>query len=198
MIAPPRLRDPILLFLVAALFATVALKVTFLPDWLRTFFMACAFIFGVWGTLTALNLLTYWTGLRIKEINKARYEGTTALAYAIKGLTMQQTELVARHDVLAISGILGDDDIIWEIRAPGGDIPWDFMADFLEKSVETQPYLWPVRKHEHLGWPNSEHLCAITTDLIKSKGWAEKSSGPYAAKLTTSLEIVASKFRVEV
>ena len=193
---PPRLRDPILLFLVAALFATVALKATFLPDWVRTFMMFCAAIFGAAGIATALNWVTYMTGVRLKELNKAKVEGIAFAAFALKGLTIQQTELVARHDIIAISGIVGADEIAWTIRAPGGDIPWDFMSEFLEKSKDTAPYLWPVRKHDDLGWENSEYLCTLATDLIKSQGWAEKASGPYAARLTTDLGLVAGKFGV--
>ena len=107
---------------------------------------------------------------------------------------MQQTELVSRHDIVAISGLIGSEGVEWTIRAPGGDIPWDFMSDFLDKSKETNPYLWPVRKHDEMDWQNSEHLCSLATDLIKAQGWAEKSSGPYAARLTTDLGLVAGKF----
>jgi hypothetical protein len=190
----PRLRDPILLFLIAALFVAIALKVSFLPDWMRAFLVACAVIFGVAGAATALNWLSHMTSIRIKEINKARVEGSRALAFAIQGLTMQQTELVARHDIVAISGLIGNEGIEWTIRAPGGDIPWGFMSDFLDKSKETNPYLWPVRKHDELNWQNSEHLCSLATDLIKSQGWAERASGPYAARLTTDLGLVAGIF----
>ena len=190
----PRLRDPILLFLVAALFATIALKATFLPDGLRAFLMACSFIFGVAGAVTALNLLAHMASIRIKEINRARVEGSRALAFAIQGLTMQQTELVARHDIVAISGLIGSEGVEWTIRAPGGDIPWDFMSDFLNKSQETKPYLFPIRRHDELDWRNSEQLCSLATDLIKAQGWAERASGPYAARLTTDLGLVARVF----
>jgi len=194
----PRLRDPILLFLVAALFATVALKATFLPDWVRTLFMFAAAIFGLGGVLTAVNWIAYNFGVRLREINKAKIEGMYSLACAFQGLTMRQTELVARHDVTEIAGILGQDEIVWNIRAPGGDIPWDFMADFLSKSTETQPYLWPIRKHDDMDWQNSEHLCTIATDLIIHRDWAKRAAGPYAAKLSTSLEVVAAKLGVEL
>ena len=198
MMPPPKLRDPILLFLVAALFATVALKATFLPDWLRTFLMLCAMIFGLSGVVTASNWVMYMAGLRIREINKARIEGAYSLAMALHGLTMRQTELVARHDVIEIGGILGQEDIAWTIRAPGGDLPWEFMEEFLIKSKETQPYLWPIRKHDEMDWQNSEQLCTIATNLIRSRGWAERASGPYAAKLTTDLGLVVAKFGVDL
>ena len=192
----PRGRDPILLFLLAALFAALALRVTWFPDWLRAFLMLCAVIFGAAGALTGWNWIAHNASYRISALSKARVQGSYVLAVALQGLTIKQTDLVARHDVVGISGIVGDKEVEWTIRAPGGDIPWGFMADFLEKSIETDPYLWPVRKHDELGWPDSENLCTITTDLIKSKGWAERSSGPYAARLTTALGIVAGKFRV--
>lgn len=198
MMPPPRLRDPILLFLVAALFAVAAAKGTFLPDWLRTLLMLIAAIFGIAGAATAVNWAAHNFGVRIREINKARVEGVYSYALALHGLTTRQTELVARHDVIEILGIVGTDDVLWNIRAPGGDIPLEFMVDFLVKSQETAPYLWSIRKHDEMEWQNSEELCTTATDLIKSKGWAERASGPYAARLTTDLGLVAAKFGVEV
>ncbi len=182
----------------AALFAAVALRVTWLPDWLRALLMFGAIIFGAAGVVTAWNWITYNAAYRIGELSKARVAGPYLLSVGLSGLSAKQTDLIARHDIVGISGIVGDDDITWTIHAPGGDIPWQFMADFLEKSTETDPYLWPIRKHEEMGWPDSENLCTITTNLIKHKGWAEPSSGPYTARLTTALGIVAGKFQVEV
>lgn len=197
---PPRLRDPIWLFLIAALLAAVAWKVTWLADWLRAFFMFCVLIFIFFGIMSAANLISFVSAIRIREMGRARIAAPEALALALKGLTPAQTDMVARHDVIEIAGILNNDGIIWNIKAPGGDIPWEFMGDFLRKSQETEPYLWPIRQHDELDWQDSEHLCTISTNLLihSPEGWAEKAAGPYSARLTTSLELVVAHFRVEM
>lgn len=199
MIPLPRGRDPILLFLLAALLAALALRVTWLPDWLRAFLMLCAIVFGAAGALTGWNWIAYNASYRIRELSRARVAGSYLLSTGLHGLTIKQTDLVARHDVIEIAGILGPDGVVWNIKAPGGDIPWDFMADFLRKSRETEPYLWPVRKHDEMGWQDSEHLCTLSTDLLihSPEGWAEKAAGPYSARLTTSLDLVMAYFGVE-
>ena len=116
----PRGRDPILLFLLAALFAALALRVTWFPDWLRAFLMLCAVIFGAAGALTGWNWIAHNASYRISALSKARVQGSYVLAVALQGLTIKQTDLVARHDVVGISGIVGDKEVEWTIRAPGG------------------------------------------------------------------------------
>jgi hypothetical protein len=138
--------------------------------------------------------------VRLGEFNKAKAAGAMTIAFAIQGLTSKQTDIVARHDVIALYGIMGEEGLVWNIRAPGGDLPYEFMKDFLRKSKETEPYLWPVRKHDVFDWSNSEELCKIATDLLvyNSRDWAVKAAGPYSAELTKPLGLVAAYFGVEL
>jgi hypothetical protein len=198
MIPAPRIRDPILLFLLAAFLVAAALKITWLPDWIRTALLFGAAIFGTFGVISTLNYLAYLTGIRIREINRARLEGTLPLAMALQGLTPKQTDIVARHDIIELAGMLGSEGIIWNIKAPGGDIPLDFMWEFLEASIDTEPYLFPVRRHTEISYLDAENLLKISTDLLKATGRAERSSGPYAAKLTTDLRLIAAEFGLEI
>jgi hypothetical protein len=200
MMPPPQLREPVLLFLFAALLGSLAWKVTWWSEWLRMFLVFGASIFLFFGIASTINLVAFVSAARIRELNRARVAGVHDLAIALKGLTPKQTDMVARHDVIEIAGILGNDSLEWTIHAPGGDIPWEFMVDFLRKSQETEPYLWPIRKHDELDWQDSENQCTIATNLLihSREGWAEKAAGPYSAKLTTSLELVAAYFGVEL
>jgi len=187
----PRLRDSVLYLLVSALCAYLADRYESLLA------VAGTVIFGSAGVVMLVNWMVHEYSLRLRDVNKAKTEGTTTIAYALKGLTMQQTDIVARHDMVTIAGLVGSDGVQWVIKAPGGDIPWRFMVDFLVKTQETNPYLFPIRRHDEFDWPNSEQLCTLATNLIKSCGWAERASGPYAARLTTSLAVVAGKFGLD-
>ena len=199
MLDTPRIRSAVVYFIIAAFFAMLAWRAERLPDWLRLFFAGVAVIAGGAGIAETINYLAYSFDNRFREFNEAKVYGQVMLASALKGLTAAQTDILTRYGMMTAVGIVGQNEIIWSIRAPGGDLPLGFCQDFLELSAQSLPYLWPVRKHEALKeWLNSEQLCTIFTDLCIHRDWAEKSSGPYSARLRVPLKEVADKFGLEM
>ena len=199
MLDTPRMRSAVVYFIIAALFGTLAWRGDRLPDWFRLFCSGVALIAASAGIVETVNYLTYAATNRIRDFEEARNYAAIMLANSLKGLTAQQTDIVARYGAVTAVGIIGQNEVNWLVRAPGGDLPLGFVQDFLELSAKTSPFLWPVRKHEELNdWPNSEQLCTIMTDLCLHRDWAERSGGPYPARLLVPLKEVADKLGLEM
>jgi hypothetical protein len=204
----PRLTTPILLLLLAALFGALAAYGTKMPDWLRVFLVACAFVFGFFGVLSLLDWIAARFADRLESIQAAKVYSAVMVANALHGLSQAQTEIVAKFGMVEARGLMGENQIFWTIQAPGGDIPWECIADFVMQSDKTKPHLWPISQHDIFsadpyrwqdfrGYGGAEQLCTRITDLFIHRGWAEKESGPYAARLIVPLNVVAKYFRVE-
>ena len=204
----PKLRDPIFLFLVAVFLGSLASGMDMWAGWLRLSLAGGVWVFFGAGLISLLNWIAFMAAARIRETTRAMIAGKESLAFALKGLTPQQTKMVAEHDIINIIGTTNNDGITWNIKALNGEyIPWDFMEDFLKQSLETPRderaqfgYLWPVREHHVFDWPNSEELCTNATSLLihSPKGFARKAAGPYPALLEQSVELIAAYFGVEV
>lgn len=152
------------------------------------------YLFLLAGILQLANNVAYHTGQRIREINTARVLHITQVAHAVQGLTTgRQLELVEAMGLVTMSLVVGEQQPILFVDVPGGRVAHETVQDFLRQSIETVPYLSPVRRGGQ-PWREAEKLTA----LIIAHGWAEKASGPHAAKLTVPLEQVAAALWVEL
>lgn len=195
----PRLREPLLASLAAAACLLMAWRGERIPDWLRLLLVAFGVIFLATAIVTALDFLTYRVSARMRELTLARSAGARELAYALRGLSASQTDLVATHDKITIRGLIGDGGPVWALRCMSTDVPIQFVADFLAASRETEPYLFPVRRAAELGeWPNAAQMAAEITNLAIAHGLAKRAGGPYAATLVEPLETVADMMGVEL
>src|SRR3990167_8828474 len=159
MFETPRMRSAVVYFIVAAFFAALAWRGDRLPEWLRFFCAAAAVIAASAGIVEAVNYLTYAYANRTRDIREANAYAAIMVANSLKGLTAAQTDIVARFGTVMGTGIVGENEVQWTIRAPGGDLPLGFVQDFIELSTKTSPFLWPIRKHDELrDWPNREQL----------------------------------------
>lgn len=192
MIDYPKLRTPVMALVFAALFVAVSWKAKEMPDWVRLFTALLAVIFAATGLVTLADWIAHNTAERLQEINTARTWGAVSLAGALKGLTQAQTEAVFAGEKVAMSMIPGDEEPILYVRGLTRAIPWDFVEEFLQRSQMTEPFLFPIRE------AGNEEMATDLTNLIVSRGWADKAVGPFSAKLTKPLEWVARRFWVSL
>ena len=152
------------------------------------------YLFLLAGLLQLANSVAYHTGQRMREINMARVVHITATANAIERLTSgRQLEIVEAMGFATMSLVPGDIEPILFVDVPGGRVSHETVTDFLRQSVETAPYLMPVRRG---GQPWRDAV--LITALLVAHGWAEKASGPHAARLTVPIEKVAAALWVEL
>lgn len=187
-----RLSTPVMCLALGALTGCVAWKGEWLPDWLRIFLALLTIIFGATGAVTMMDWLTHQTSVRVRELGAARAWEAVYLAGAVKDLSNSQLELVARHDLTALEMIVGDEEPVFMVRCLTRAVPWTFVEEFLGQSKECRPYLWPVREASNREWAQE------VTNLIIARGWAERASGPFAARLVKELEWVGRRFGVEI
>lgn len=188
----PKLRTPLLAFIIAALCVALVLKARFLPDWLRLFLTCLAFILGFVGIITLGDWIAHNFAERIKEINRARTLGLVLVSNALRDMSPDTAAHVLALDTTYISMIAEETGPVFFVRCLSRDVPFVFVEDFLEKSRESDPFLWPVRESG-----NKEYAQALT-NLIIARGWADKAEGPLSAKLIKPLPWVAGKFGVEL
>lgn len=193
----PKGSTPVICFVTAALLFAIVWKVNF-PErlaWLRVWLAICGFIIGGWGVITAANVIAYYTSARIRDFAEATTLRMRLASNAIKGLNSYQTEAVLSLERTTIEMIVDEDlDPIFVVRTLSGVVPFDFVAEYLEMSIKTAPYLWPERETSNWRWAKA------ITDLIISKGWADHGKGDLPAFLHKDRNIyfVAKRFGVEL
>ena len=152
------------------------------------------YLFLFAGILQLFNNIAYHGAQRLREFNMARVLHITQVANAVQHLTTgRQLELVESIGLVTMSLVPGEQEPILFVDVPGGRVPHEAVQDFLRQSVETAPYLMPVRRG---GQPWRDAV--LITSLLIAHGWAERASGPHAAKLTVPLEQVAAALWVEL
>jgi hypothetical protein len=196
----PRLRTPLIAFLVAALCITIVLKGRVSPnstlapfwEWARLFLVLVALILGIVGIFSLMDWLSHHAAARIREVNSARTYGMVLIANALKSLTREQAYAVLSLDQTYVSMLAEETGPIFFVRCLARDVPFTFVEEFLERSKRSEPYLWPVRE------AGNEDYARALTNYIVAKGWADAAQGPFSAKLTKPLPWVAKRFGVEV
>jgi hypothetical protein len=188
----PKLRTPLLCLIAAAFFLAAAVKGDKLPDWARLGAAGAALVFAIVGIVSLADWIANHAAGRLREINEARTCGAVALANALKGLTLAQTQAVMAGEKVAMRLIPGDDEPALYIQGMTEQIPWDFAQEFLTLSMETDPFLYPVRQ------AGNERYATDLTNLIKARGWATTAVSNTSARLTKPLRWVAARFWVEL
>lgn len=174
----PRLREPILLSLLAVLCLVVAMWEERLPDWLRGFLVFAGVIFLAWAIFTTIDLIRYRVNLRMRE-------QLAAAAVTERVLMLRELRHMNRDQMDALSRWTPTLEIIAATTGPvtylntfGVLIPMVFIAEFLQDGEG--PYLCRIRK---FGEGTKERQWAeLFTRYVVGQGWAERSNGPYAAR----------------
>lgn len=190
MIQEPKLRTPLLLFVLAIVCIVLVLKVRELPEWVRLFLSLLAVLLGVFGVITLSNWIVFNFSVRLREYHSARAQGLKIVADAVRGLTANQTQAVLAMDMVYISMLAEEGGPVFFIRGLTKDIPYTVFEDYLNLSIDTYPFLLPVRAYSSEAWAQE------ITNLIVAKGWATKATGVHPAKLTKRLDWVAEKFGI--
>ena len=196
MLNEPRTLPAIALWLLCIVLGSVgyAIKDDSRVSWLAWVMMLSALMFGVFAFVQTVDVIAFRTGQRMREINMARVLHITQVANAVQGLTSgRQLEIVEAMGFATMSLVPGDIEPILFVDVPGGRVPHETVTDFFRQSVETAPYLMPVRRG---GQPWRDAV--LITALLVAHGWAEKASGPHAARLTVPIEKVAAALWVEL
>lgn len=187
----PKLRYPTFQL---GLAVSLGVMVAFMPapSWLSMTLGLFSLIFGITGFFTLMDWVMHKTAERIRELSTARKSGAVMLAQALKGLTSDQTQAVLAGEKVALLLIPSSEEPILFIRGMSRSIPWEFARDFLELSIDTDPFLYPIYRS------SNEAFATDFTNLIIAQGWAEAHKGPYAAKLTKPLAWVARRFWIDI
>jgi len=198
----PRLREPLISVICAGLCFILAWKIDRLPDWLRLFLVFMGVVFSATALVTGFDYLVDRIADWMRSIGQAKVYPAVQYAYALKGLTAAQTDMVQRQMQQAIIGRPGEPGPAWYIRGYTIDIPLEFVADFFEWSQKTDPFLWPVRDAKEIGggdgYMNAKQMASEFTDRIVAAGWAKDATGTHSAELTEPLATVAHRYGIEL
>lgn len=196
--------QPLIMWIIFIALVAFSTKIKQDSAW-RLFIYLLATICLVVAAMLTIDWITSRVEFHVYEMNRARVRPTIALANALTGLRRDQMDLVSRHDLLEISGIIGDDGrIVYTVRAPMMDLPIEFIQDYLEISAQkmTDGELWPEFRHSEFknvyGWKNSETMLKAAQNMFVTLGWAEKAAGQRSAILNRPITWVADRFGMEL
>ena len=192
------MKNVILAATVMLVFGVLAGKVE-MSEPLRLIAAGVAVLFAAVTIVEIPDALAGKVADRVKDFQDARIMPLVIMAQEMKGLTNGQTDLLAQYSVPKIMGVLGDDRMLWTVKFIGGDVPLDLVLTFIDMSREKEPFLWPVREHEHFAFRqylNAEKSLQVVTDGFIFNGWAEKAGGPYPARLKrgVSLDLIEERY----
>jgi hypothetical protein len=174
----PRLYEPILLSLLAALALLLATRQEKWPDWLRAFLIVVGLVFLVWAVFTTIDVMVFRANMRLRErqMALARTERVMMLEQ-LKQLNRMQIEALSQYTpVYELVG--GDTKPLMYLRVFGGTVPAGFVDEFLRLGDEA--HLCPVSRWSE-GTREREWAEQFTRYAI-AQGWATKAAGPYPAK----------------
>jgi hypothetical protein len=188
----PRLQVPIVCFIFAALFLALVVKVKPMPEWIRMFLALMALVLGTIGLFTLVDWVSYVATERVRAYQIAKSTAIRMVAQAVRELTASQTEAVFALDQTYITLIADEAGPVFLVRTLSRDVPFSAVEEFLQRSADTRPFLYPVREFGNKEW------AAAITNLIVARGWAERGVGPMPAKATRDIAWIAARFGVSL
>jgi hypothetical protein len=167
-------------------------KVYFGIELARLLMLIVSGIFALVTVALGVNETARATVQHVKDLRYAWFKPSIDFAHSLRGLPPYGMELVGKFSFLEISGLLGDQGLLWTVRFAGGDVELELIRQFLVMSQETEPFLFPIREHGHFAfrdWVDVEAKLTILTNGIISRGWADRSAGPFPTKLKEGITV---------
>lgn len=190
MIDYPKLQTPIILGIAGA-FCLYAAWVEIWPreaGMFLTLLRALLVISGLWllamALIAGVNLVAYDAGRRMVEINRARaITERVKLVETVSHMTSDQLAFIGRAQPATLEFIIGFegdtvDAIPMELRTQWGNIPVNFIRDFVDQS--TDGYTPPIRIWGE-GTRERTNATALVA-LFTSYGWVSPAVGNNSAK----------------
>jgi len=190
-------------FLATICFGLV-LKTELPPFWSFTL-VVMGIIFAVIAIFYAIEYIdaTYTEHIRMREL--AKVEAPMLFLQVANASGPAQLDAMRRFQTWDISGTIGNDGVqdfvTYTLHLPQDDIPLELLRLFLVMSDD--PFLCPIDRHDDVIFKDfinvEKRLTVLTNEFIR-RGWADKASGPYPARLKSHLTIehIADIFEVEL
>jgi hypothetical protein len=175
----PKLHEPILLSLMAALCFLLAWKQDHYPDWLRSLLVFAGLVFMLWAIFTTIDVIVYRTTMRFRDRRMA--EAKTERVLLLEAIRhMDQNQIHALSQYVPIFELIGGSETgpLMYLRTFNENVPVSFISEFL--SLGDELYMCPVG---HWSEGTRERAWAESfTRYAISMGWAGRAAGPYPAK----------------
>ncbi len=187
----PRLTGPITGAILAAICFVISRNV--LPeDWegWRVLFVFIAAICLIYALMGTVDWLVFRFNIHLKATRQAWYAPHIHMIDGIGRLNPPQLALLEAVGPFRITGRLAGGEISYYLWTPGGDIPYGWVSDYLDKCTDHFPNLIP----QH-GLPDSVRRDYIGrfTSLMVVNGLAERAAGNRPAKWNVPLDVVYEK-----
>jgi hypothetical protein len=175
----PRLRDPILWLLGAAICLILAWSQTRWSEWLRVSLVVVGVILAVAGVFDLVNWLVYAVALRMEQVRTAM--AITERAAILTTLSHMDAAQIATLNQYApvVAVLAGQPGPIYSlVMHEGGPVPMAFVNEFIDRGTDTHLAAvrqWSAETRER-GW--ADQLTAYLVLLA----WAVPSVGNQPAK----------------
>lgn len=204
----PKMITWLLAILLAVFFALIgySLRDKHNLEWLMLFCWLVAAILAIVFAINIIDYIAYKFSARMYDLQESRIRPQVELANAIKELTSYQLDYISANDKAILELLANDDDPLVMVRCGLQAVPWEFVETFLQQSIRSDPYLFPVRDAKRTAafqqFKNAEQMATMVTRMVIRNGWATESSGPFAARLNVeqgkTLDYVAKKLWVKL
>jgi len=189
------MREALLCAFMASVCFGLVLKIE-LPSWLSFILVIMGIAFSVVAIVMAVEYIDTAYANHLRNYEMAKVEPSILLLNTLKGCSPSELDYASRFTTWDITGMLGNDGqldyVSWTLHLPGDDIPLELFRLFLLMSTQTEPYLFPISRHDEVvfkDYINVEKRLTIITNEIIRRGWADKSTGPYAARLKPHMTV---------
>ena len=190
--SPPGLFVPTAAALVSALLFSIAYPMSSEGNGgvLRGVLVALAIVFACVAIGTGLDWLIGRIADWVKAFRESYYGPQVRVLEAIKGMTPAQLALAGYYSPFRAEARMAGGNLQWWLHTPGGDIPYGWVGEYLEKCALKYPELIP----QH-GMPDSLNLEYVRdfTELMVANGLATPAIGRRAAQWKYPLSEVAER-----
>jgi len=187
----PKLSTPVFAACFSAFFLWIAWKVKF-PDWLQALLVIIGVALALVAFVTGGDYLLALIERHVTNSREAWYAPYIRLTQTVSQMTPAQLAFVQEVVPLRMVGKFGaQDELSWWISAPRGDVPLDFLGEYLE---QCQKEGWDTLPPQH-GMADSmaREYVARVHELMFWRGFATKPAGNMRAKWLVAPNVVYKK-----
>ena len=160
----------------------------------KLFLILLAAICALWAFVTGADYLIHRGIVHLGAARQAWSAPALALAREVNAMDRDKIRLFERIGPFESIGYIGNTGMRWMLYTPMGEIPYTWIADYLDKCAPGYPAFIP-----QFGMPDSLQRDYVRwfTGLMINNNMADKPAGNKPAKWTVPIDQVYEKLGLE-
>ena len=185
----PGVGTPLILSLISSICFVIAFKVKPNEPW-STLFAIAGTILALFAFVTGGDYLLWRLSDNVGRMREAWYRPLLSLASIVQHMTPQHLAYMEMVGPSKVTGRMQGNEVKFYLWTPGGDIPYAWVSDYLERCEQEYPDFIP--QHGMADVLERDYVQRFT-DLMVHNMFAQRASGNKPARWLIPLGLVYRK-----